>query len=65
VCYFVECPIVLLNWNEILKTYSNKDSGDLIKRRKKYVFLAFFTTFLYTDHLDYLSDSCCPHIDLR
>lgn len=22
-------------------------------------------TFLYTDHLDYLSDSCCPHIDLR
>ena len=27
-------------------------------------YLLFFTTFLYTDHLDYLSHNCCLHTDL-
>jgi hypothetical protein len=28
-------------------------------------FLLVSTTFLYTDHLDYLSHSCCLHTDLH
>ena len=53
------------NRKYVTKQKSGVWSNIIDRRSAGGCFLLFSITFLYTDHLDYLSHNCCPHTDLR